>query len=118
MMMDAWAAKRLAELEAAGRARKKKREERFIRLPVLWWGKLTNPLAPGGTWATATHLHYLRYREHSETVKLANAALKQVGISRFTKWDALHDLERRGLIIIENRGKKSPMITLLKLGNG
>ena len=46
--------------------------------------------------------------------QLANGMLKIDGVSRASKWRALAELERRGLISIERRSRKSPLITVNK----
>jgi hypothetical protein len=32
------------------------------------------------------------------------------GISRYSKWKALGDLERRGLVTVERRPRRSPLV--------
>jgi uncharacterized membrane protein len=38
--------------------------------------------------------------------------LKIDGISRQSKWRALNDLEQRGLIVVERRRRRSPLVRL------
>jgi uncharacterized membrane protein len=45
---------------------------------------------------------------------LANGMLKYDGVSRDSKYDAINDLERRGLIRVERRARKSPIIHLIR----
>jgi hypothetical protein len=42
-----------------------------------------------------------------------NGVLKEKGISRWSKWRALNELERLGLITVERRKRKSPIIRLI-----
>jgi hypothetical protein len=58
------------------------------------------------------HLYALTWRKR-QPVKLANAALKQMGICRNLKLRVLRELEALGLIAVEWRSKKSPIITVL-----
>jgi len=53
------------------------------------------------------HLHW---KHHGEPFKLANGMLDYDGVSRYSKWRALNELERRGLISVERRQRKSPII--------
>ena len=43
---------------------------------------------------------------------LANAKLKQWGVSRNVKWRVLRDLEKADLVVIERRPRRAPLITL------
>jgi hypothetical protein len=72
------------------------------------------PIATGSTYHIAGHLWRLDWKHHGKPFKLPNAALAYDGISRQTKWRALRDLERRGLIRIECRDSKSPIIHLVR----
>ena len=47
-----------------------------------------------------------------EPRKLANGMLEIDGISRWSKWRALPELERRGLVVIDRRRRRSPIVTL------
>jgi len=46
-------------------------------------------------------------------VKFPNGMLGIDGVSRRSKWRALNDLERRGLITVERRPGRSPIVRLL-----
>ena len=63
--------------------------------------------------AVLIELAHLRFKTHKNTVELGNKALAAVGIQRWAKLDALVGLEDAGLIRIEHRHKKSPLVTLL-----
>ena len=63
--------------------------------------------------AVLIELAHLRFKTHKSTVELGNKALAAVGIQRWAKLDALTMLEDAGLIRIEHRHKKSPLVTLL-----
>ena len=88
-----------------------KRREHFIRLPFGWLEHLNG--ASGRVYALALHLLYLHWKGHDAPVKLANGMLAIDGISRRTKWRALAELERRGLVSIERRSRKSPLVRVL-----
>jgi hypothetical protein len=87
-----------------------KRRRHFIRVPFSWVEHLAG--ASGQTWHLAMHLLYLHWKGKGAPIKLANGMLKIDGISRQSKWRALADLERRGLISIKRQPKKSPLIAI------
>ena len=78
--------------------------------PWRWVEKLKG--AAGQTWYLAHHLLYLHWKGGGEPIRLANGMLEFDGISRQSKWCALGDLERRGLIMVERRPKRSPIVRL------
>jgi hypothetical protein len=92
------------------------RWSRFVMVPFVWADRLKG--ATGNTYGLALHLLYLHWRDHSETIRLANKALLAMGISRQSKWRALRELERRGLIVVDQRPNKSPAVRLLNLPQG
>jgi hypothetical protein len=91
-------------------AKIRKRRKEFVKLPMWWYEKLKDPACNGSTCLVAWHLLHLHWRNRSKPIKLPNGMLEYDGISRQSKWRALADLQRRGLILIERRPKKSPLI--------
>jgi hypothetical protein len=95
-------------------AKIKKRREDFIMVPIRWKERLgEKPCARGPTHQVALELLYLDWKNLGRAFKLPNGTLRYDGINRFTKWRALADLERRGLIRIERRQRRSPIIEVL-----
>jgi hypothetical protein len=92
-------------------ARIRKRRERFIQVPIRWMERLGKaPLASGAVHQVALHLLYLNWKHGGKPFKLPNGELHYDGVNRQAKWRALAILERRGLITVERRRKKSPII--------
>ncbi len=87
------------------------RHEAFVRLPVAWIDRLHG--ARGATWDVATHLLLRSFKEHRQTIRLANVALASIGITPKQKWRALAELEERGLVDIDRHPRRSPDVTLL-----
>ena len=87
-----------------------KRRGQFIRLPWLWFEKLAG--ATGQTYRVALYLLFLHWKNGCKPIKLANGMLAIDGVSRQSKWRALGELERRGLIRVERRPKRSPIVHL------
>jgi hypothetical protein len=97
-------------------ARIRKRREQFIKVPMQWKENLgAKPRARGTTYDVALHLLHLHWKNHGKPFKLPNGLLRYDGISRFAKWRALMDLERRGLIRIERRPRRTPITELLQV---
>jgi hypothetical protein len=87
-----------------------KRRQQFVQIPWTWIERLNG--AGGQTYRIALCLLYLRWKGHSKPIKFANGMLGIDGVSRYAKWRALNDLERRGLIVVERRSRRSPIIRL------
>ena len=86
------------------------RRKQFVQVP---WGLVETLLgASSCTWYVAMYLAHLHWKSGNVTVKLANGMLQEDGVSRASKWRALAELERRGLVTIERKNGKSPVVTL------
>ena len=112
--MDDWAKHRLAELAAAAPIKRTKIAP-YVKLPLAWAAKAAA--------ATNTHkammwvwlVHQARLTG-SATVAVPNGALAKYGISRRAKRLALKQLEAVGLIVVERRPRRTPIVTVLHLG--
>jgi hypothetical protein len=92
-------------------AKIRKRREQFVMLPMWWYEKLADPVPTCRcTCLVALYVLYLNWKSGGKPFKLPNGMLAYDGISADSKWRALKDLERRGLITVEWRKKKSPII--------
>jgi hypothetical protein len=89
-----------------------KRREQFVMVPFSWIDRLKG--ASGQTYRVALTLLYLDWKAKGDPVKLANGMLAIDGVSRHSKWRALVDLERLGLITVERRPGKSPLVRLIQ----
>ena len=99
---------------AAVKQRREKLELQFIKVPMSWVDKLakTERLA---TWPVALHLLRLSWKKNSTTVNLSNSRLKEWGITRKQKSQALQKLEAKKLVTVESSERKSPRVTLLHI---
>jgi hypothetical protein len=88
-----------------------KRRKHFVIVPWTWVERLNG--AQGKTYSVAHYLLYLSWKNKGAPIKLPNGMLQTDGISRASKWRALAELEQRGLINIERRRGRSPIIRLL-----
>jgi hypothetical protein len=99
------------EVWAAVPKKVRRRREHFAMLPMTWYERMKG--ANGQTCRVAWYLLYLHWKGKGEPIKLPNGMLKMDEISRQSKWRALGDLERRGLITVARRPHRSPIIRLL-----
>jgi hypothetical protein len=99
-------------LRPKGATRKARWRKQFVRVPWVWVNRLKDARHIG-TYRVALHLLYEHWRNGGRSVVLPNGALKETGVSRWAKWDALRELERLGLVAVERRPRKSPLVILL-----
>jgi hypothetical protein len=103
----------LLERRAVEPRKWEKRRQHFVRVPWQWVEALSG--ASGQTCLLALHLLYLHWKGNGGPIKLANGMLEMDGIGRKGKSHALNELERRGLITVERRPRKSPIVKLLRV---
>jgi hypothetical protein len=94
--------------QQAGGEPPSKHAKSFVMVSQRWAAALDG--ASGQTWQVAVLLLHLHWKEHGRPVRLSNTASWAVKIPRRSKWRSLHDLERRGLILIERHRRKAPII--------
>jgi hypothetical protein len=106
-----WAKKRLTELEARA-PKKRKKAEPWVKVPLALTAKAA---AATNTqkFMVWTWLLYRAWLTGSATVPLPNGALAKYGVNRKSKTLALRQLEAAGLITVERRSRKTPIVTLL-----
>ena len=91
--------------------RLQKRQQHFVKVPWPWIECLQG-VKTSRTYRLALMLLYLHWKGRGAPIRLANGMLGLDGISRNSKWRALADLERLGLIVVERRPSKSPIVRL------
>jgi hypothetical protein len=104
------------ELVAGGHAESCQESQdghRHIGCPV-WFLRRALAATGGAELAVALYLYRLRSCRRRTTVTVPNDWLqRELGVSRFTKYKALHKLEKAGLIRIHpQKGKEAIVITL------
>jgi hypothetical protein len=82
----------------------------FIIVPVMWWRALTQMQTGDSTWRVALLILDKARRAPYPLVKLTNAAAAAVGVSATSKRRAIGQLRKAGLIIVQDRPHKSPII--------
>ncbi len=111
--MNNWAKRRLAELHAAAPIKRKKAEP-FVKVP-LWWAVEAAKATKTPKALVWIELLHLAWKTKGSTFSLPNGKLKKAGVSRFVKCRVLRELEKAGLITVEWRHGKNPLITLVAL---
>ena len=86
---------------------------RFTQVPDMWFVRLAEIRAAGCTYRVALYL--LREARWSPFVTLSSAALRKLNVGRVGKRTALRKLEKAGLIVVEERPNKNPVVKVLWL---
>jgi len=89
----------------------RQRTEPFVKVPLSWAVKAAK--------ATKTkkalvwiELLYVSWKTRTTTFPLSNKRLN--GVTRYTKYRALRELEAEGLITVKRQCKKAPVVTLIR----
>jgi hypothetical protein len=89
----------------------RERRKQFVQMSWAWGEKLKHV---NRTWYIAMHLLHLDWKQKGGRIKLPNGWLEFEGISRFAKYRALAQLEELGLITVNRRPRKSPIVHVLR----
>jgi hypothetical protein len=81
---------------------------KFIKFPKMWQACLEEKRADGSTYRVALYL--LDKASFSDVVPLGNRVLEKHGVSRASKWRALEYLRSAGLIAVEERRGRPPLV--------
>jgi hypothetical protein len=92
----------------ASRAAGHKANRYFVKVPLAWIEKLEG--ACGRTYFLALRILFLHFRERGGSIVLSN---RRAGMPRQSKHHALRDLEGRGLIAVQWRGRRAPTVEVL-----
>jgi hypothetical protein len=87
----------------------------FIKFPLAWQERLAHARSPN-TYRVALHLLQRHWQTNLVQLELANLALTKKGVDRKKKTIALRELQDAGLIVVEYRGRKSPLVRLFHVG--
>jgi hypothetical protein len=80
-------------------------------IPMSWIIRASS--LPGKAWHVGTALWFWAGITGSKTVTLTRKRLRHCGLHPETARQRLGDLERTGLVRIERRGRRSPIVTIL-----
>jgi hypothetical protein len=94
----------------------RKWERRYTIFPYAWQVRLRDCKA-SSTYRLALHLLYEHWRSGGHRIRLSNVALATEGVGRTAKLHGLRELERVGLVQVEWRPKKAPLVTCVLVGD-
>jgi hypothetical protein len=83
---------------------------KFTKFPKMWGQQLAEIHANGCTYRVALYL--LDRANFSKQVILSTSAMRRLGVSRNGKRGALDQLRRAGLVAVEERPDKNPIVTV------
>jgi hypothetical protein len=92
----------------------RKWRRQYVQFPWPWIERL-QAAKRVSTYRLALALVYENWRTGGRAIVLTNALAMAEGVSKRTKWNALIELERLGLVRVERRSRKSPRLHLLHL---
>jgi hypothetical protein len=105
----------LAELTGTAIATKHPKRRDFVIVPMAWKDRLAGAVHVA-TLKLALHLLYQDWKTEGAAIKIPNIAFANAGISRWAKWRALGELERLGLVVVERRKRRSPLVRVVRDG--
>jgi hypothetical protein len=91
-----------------GRAARRRREQ-FIQVPMEW----SERLKAARLISSYRLAHFLLFRHWQSGGKPFPVSNVAPGLEQKEKWRGLRELERLGLIRVENRQRRAPMVTVL-----
>lgn len=103
-----------AKLQPAPPKGGKARKGAFVQVP-LWWIEQATQVTRTQQAFVCIWLLHLAWKAKSVTFPLPNDRLAKRGISRTTKRRVLERLEAAGLITVERKHNKTPIVTLTLL---
>jgi len=101
------------ETQARWAAARAKRRQRFVKFPLEWADRLAK-INCGPAWPVALYLLYHHWRAGGRPIPLSTVGLKEWGVASRSKRRALTKLEAAGLIRVERRVRKSPLVDVLE----
>jgi hypothetical protein len=101
-------------VEVPGAPTKRPMGGTFTRFPKIWRQQLRKVKARGTTYEVAMVI--LDKARFAEWVTLPNVGLAKLGIDRYAKYDAIKELREAELIMVEERGRRSPQVKALYTG--
>jgi hypothetical protein len=88
----------------------RERREQFVMVPQ-WWVERLVKARRISTYRVALHVLYRHWKSRGQAFPLPNEAVFDGDINRWRKWDGLRELEQLGLVTVERRRRKSPIVT-------
>jgi len=106
--------KRSGVLPAKRGARASTIKGEFLKGPIpLTWLSSAAALSGKGPLAVGLAIWFEAGRRRSREVTLTNAILERFGVTRKTKYRGLNALEEAGLIVLDRRPRRNPVVTII-----
>jgi hypothetical protein len=96
------------------RGRKARQKDTFVQVP-LWWMEQATKATQSPRALVCVWLLYLAWKAKGMKFPVPNGQLGKRGVDRRIKRRVLEDLEVAGLITVERRPGKTPIVTLTVL---
>jgi DNA-binding transcriptional ArsR family regulator len=103
--------RRAAKQDEKRANRSSKPAQRFVQVSIEWLERLRSAKHIA-TYRMAFFLSYQSWQTNYRPIRVSNVALEDWGVSRRQKSVALQELENLGLIEVERRGRRAPIVTL------
>lgn len=87
--------------------------QRFLKGPIPWWWMERAAAQPGKALEVGLCLWRLAGAMRSRTVRLGNREVERLGVDRHAKSRALAGLRCAGLVRLELRRGRAPVVTIL-----
>lgn len=104
--------KNLKPVKKGKRPNRQRQKKEFVMLTRARLELLTRATQLS-SWRVFCRLVLIDWKRPGQPIRLGNLALEEEGVGRKEKRGALAELEALGLINVERRGKKSPLVTVL-----
>jgi hypothetical protein len=104
------------QAEPKRRYRRRKHPDLFVKVPVWWLERVAtlDTTSTSKTLLVGVWLFYLSLKNNRRrTFSVSNVGAKIFGISPRAKRKALHQLKAAGLILVERRPRRNPIVTLI-----
>jgi hypothetical protein len=101
----------MVERTAGVPKRVKKRRQQFAKVPRAWVDAIGHK-SRDKTFVVVWHLLHEHWKRGGGEIKVSNGMLALDGVGRNAKWRVLNMLEKAGLISIDRRDRKSPIVRL------
>jgi hypothetical protein len=98
--------------EMPGRPAREPKRKDFTLLQLQWAADTAKAARTPGAMVWIL-LHYVAWKTKSTTFPLSNMLLARYGVTRYTKYRILANLEKAGWIKTQRRNKQALLVTLL-----
>ena len=95
-------------------ARPRKWQRLYVQIPWLWVERLQSAKRIS-TYRLAHLVLYENWKLGGRPIVLSNLLSAEIGLPRRTKWAALRELEKLGLVRVERCARKAPRVMLCHL---